>query len=266
MVTEINQTINFVTDTATFAVFDPECLKARLDEPCDWWCGSFAEIKEIMEGKAAFVSTTADGVFKVRITSGDLTPEERDYCTERIGPLGFEVKSGKVFVGQGERITGGGFAPEEATLSNAEGSFVEIPPGAYDIHVYSIVWFDSPLWWRPDGQRPETAPADLVVTIEERSEEFKAPTQELRLCGLGDSFLFESNTRQIGPIAGLTFATEVWKNPSGLTLKAGGPRSYKPILKDFTGLAWRDKVLVRVLTVDHQTQTTEVELAMKLPS
>jgi hypothetical protein len=263
---EVNRTITFWTDTATLAVFDPECLAERVNAGCDWWCGSFTKIEEVAEGKVAFISTAADGVFKVRITSGELSPHERDYAKERLGPLGLEVKSGRVFVGKGERITGGGFAPDPVHVCEGEGSFVEIPPGKYDLLVISVEWFESPLWWNMDGNRPDDAPADLVVVLTPRTSAFKRLTVEPRLNGVENSFLFASSTRQVGPAPGLVFATEVWKSPSGLTLKAGDPSSYKPKLKDFSGLAWRDKISVRVLSVDHEAQTTQVELVEKLPS
>ncbi len=263
---EVNQIITFWTDTATLAVFDPECLAERVNAKCDWWCGSFTEIEEVAEGKASFISTAADGVFRVRITSGELSLHERDYAKERLGPLGLEVKSGRVFVGKGERITGGGFAPDAAHVREGEGSFVEMPTGQYDLLVFSIEWFDSPLWWNMNGTRPHDAPADLVVVLTPRTSAFKRLTAEPRLGGVENSFLFASSTRQVGPAPGLVFATEVWKSPSGLTLKAGGPCSYKPTLKDFSGLAWRDKINVRVISVDHAAQTTQVELVEKLPS
>lgn len=261
---EINKAITFSTDTATLSVFDPECLKHRLNTACDWWCGSFAGLEEVANGRVAFISVAADGVFKVRITSGDLASNERDYATERLGPLGLEVKSGKVFVGPGERITGGGFAPDAARLRDGEGTIVDIPPGKYDLLVYSVEWFESPRWWNSDGTRPDDTPPDFVVVLSPRTSDFKRLTNEPRISGVGSTFLFASTTRQVGPALGLVFTTEVWKNPAGLTLKAGGPGSYKPLLQDFSGLTWRDKVSVRVLSIDHQAQTTSVELVKKL--
>lgn len=265
MKSEINKTMTVCTDSATLAVFDLECLKHRLNADCDWWCRPFAEIEEVAEGKLTFISTAADGVFKVRITSGDLTVYERDYAEERLGPLGLEVESGAVFVGKGERITGGGFAPN-AGLCDGEGTFVDISPGKYDLIAYSIKWFDSPLWWNSDRNRPEDAPPDFVFVLMPRTSDFKRLTKEPRFTEVGDSFLFESATRQVGPVLGLVFDTEVWKGASGLTLKAGGPRSCKPLLRDFSGLAWRDKVRVRVVSVDHHAQTCQVELVKKLPA
>jgi hypothetical protein len=266
MQSEIDKTITFSTDAATLAVFDPECLAERVNARCDWWCGLFAELEEVAEGKVAFISTATDGIFKARITSGDLFPHERDYARERLGPLGLEVKSGRVFIGKGELITGGDHAPEPGSVREGEGSFVEMPPGLYDLWFFSIEWFESSLWWNVNGNKPDDAPADLVIVLTPRTSAFKCLTTEPRLSGLENSFLFPSSTRQVGPAPGLLFTTEVWKSPSGLTLKPGGPCSYKPTLKDFSGLAWRDKISVRVLSVDHVSQTTIVELVEKFSS
>lgn len=257
----LDATVRFQTDAATLAIFDPECLRTHVGDECDWWCGPLGELPEVQQGVAAFISTAGDGVFQVRITDGDLTPDERDYALQKV-TLGLEVKSGTVFVGAGECISGGGTSPTVSDLSGL-GQLVGLAPGAYNLDVFLIDWSVSPRWWAEEGVHPD-APADIAVLLRQREGVFSGTPDNPRLDALGTNFLFEAGTRRIGPEPGMVLTTEVRKSPTALTLKSCGPCSYKPIMECFTGLEWHDKVRVKVLTVDPVQKTMTVSLVEKM--
>lgn len=81
----MDEVINFFTDTATLAIFDCSLLSHRLNDDCDWWCGSFEDIEEVKKGDVSLISLGADGVYKVRVTDGELSDEERDYAKINLG-------------------------------------------------------------------------------------------------------------------------------------------------------------------------------------
>jgi hypothetical protein len=72
----MNETIRFGTDTATLAVFDPALLASRVADAADWWCGSFHSVPEVTAGRIALFGLGSDGVYKLRVTSQDLTSAE----------------------------------------------------------------------------------------------------------------------------------------------------------------------------------------------
>src|SRR5262245_24423499 len=136
----MNAIINFFTDTATLAGFDPMGLTHRVADTSDWWTDNFLELEEVRLGAMALIDLGSDGVFRARITDGDLTPDEHDYAAEVIRDLGLEVTSNAVYVGPGECLPGGGFdAPDLA-----RGIMLPLTNGAYKLDAYAIQWSDSP--------------------------------------------------------------------------------------------------------------------------
>lgn len=254
----MDETIKFFTDTATLAIFDNEMLKARIKDNCDWWCGDFSSLEEVIEGKVSLVALGGDGVFSVRATDGDLNSIEKDYA-KMVVSLGFEVSSSNVFIGKGECLPGEDFETSPENLEEGEGGFISIEPGKYNIAVYLIDWFESPDYWNPDYETPDNAPADIVLVIRKREFNFPGIKGEPRLISDEDNFLFESSTRKIGPEPGMILETKVWKNPKGLTLKECGPLDYKPVLTELDEIQWKDKIKIRVKSVDHENETMEVE-------
>jgi hypothetical protein len=257
----MNSLVEFFTDTATLAIFDPIRLKHRVTGASDWWCENFLELEEVRSGAIALLSLGGDGVFRARITDGHLTPDERDYAAEVVRGLGLEVTSNAVYVGPGECLPGGGFALPDLK----RGIMLEMKNGAYNVDAYAIEWSDSPRWWNEEHTIREDAPTDFVLVIQCRSSPFRQPDSEPRFSGVDDRFLFDSPARRVGPEPGMLLTTSVRKGPSGLTLKDCGPRYYQATLVDYSSVKWKDRIRFEVLSVDHKSRLITGKFIELLP-
>jgi len=186
--------------------------------------------------------------------------EEKDYAKMVVGPLGLRVISGKIFIGKGECIPGGGINCEESDIHEGEGKYIPIENGLYQLYIYLIDWFNSPKYWNSDYKIPDKAPPDYVVLISKIENNFTALNEEPRLVSDDNEFLFESSTRLVGPIEGMELKTKVWRNKSALILKECGPLNYKPYFDDYTNVQWKDSVTIRVIEVNHDEKKMRCEL------
>ena len=248
----MNSLVTFFTDTATLAVFDQVRLAHRVADVCDWWTDSFLELDEVRCGAIALVSLGGDGVYRVRITDGELTTNEHDYAAEVIRSLGFEVVSNAVYIGPGECLPGGGFDAPDID----RGIMLEMKNGVYNVDAYSIQWSDSPRWWNEENAIPDDAPPDVVLVVQARNHDpFRQPDSEPRFRDCGDHFIFDSSSRRTGPEPGMLLTTSVRKGPSGLTLKDCGPCLYSPKLVDYLNVKWKDRIRFEVISVDHKAHS-----------
>jgi hypothetical protein len=93
----------FITDTSTLAIFDPEALRHRIDDDGDWWTYPDAEvISEINRGNVGIVDLGSDGGYELR--------QEDEFDPHTIFQI--STPSGRIFIGAGEEISGGGLEPE----------------------------------------------------------------------------------------------------------------------------------------------------------
>jgi hypothetical protein len=262
----IERHVEFATDTATLALFDPAVLSARLNDVCDWWSDDFSSLPEVSAGKITLVSLSADGVYKVRVTDEELAPAERAYASGVV-QLGLEVVSGHVFVGPGEQLPAEGVQPSPTSQAAAR-FFLEVAPGSYEIHAYSVAWEVSPDWYPTPGQPPETpVPPDVVVVMRRRDGEFAGCAGEPRLFADADlNWLFPSDDRRIGPVAGMVLETTVVRRRDDLLLKPCGPMGYRPVLTSMSGLEWQQRVRLRVLAVNHDAKEFAAELLGSEPA
>ena len=245
----MNETVVFSTDAATLAVFDPAVLTSRVMGPGDWWCGPSHSVPEVRAGRIALFGLGGDGVYKVRITEQGLTAVESAYATGVI-TLGMEVDSGNVFVGAGECIPGDGSAQPDSGDTNS-GAFLAVPAGKYVVAGYSIVWDNAPDWFVEHGQPvPASAPADIVLVLSRRNQPFAAPDANLRFFTGTSEWLFPDEPRRIGPVPGMVLSTSVVLRRDELLLKPCGPAGYRPVVADKSLLRWRDRVQLRVVSVD----------------
>jgi hypothetical protein len=111
------------TDTATIVIFDPECLKHRLEDACDWWSNPDEEVAEVNDGNVLFLSTGTDGVYDVEIVAGK--PAAEINFVEAL----VKNQSGRFFVGAGEHTSGEGLGP----IEEYGNQFVNYPPGVYRV-------------------------------------------------------------------------------------------------------------------------------------
>ncbi len=71
--------------------------------------------------------------------------------------------------------------------------------------------------------------------------------------------------RQTSPQPGMILKTTVRTSPNGLVLKDPWV-CYTATLEDFGTLAWKDKIRVRVIEVDHDRETMLVEYVSHIES
>ncbi|HEX7858324.1 MAG TPA: DUF6386 family protein [Sphingobium sp.] len=112
---------SFYTSTATIVVYDLESLRHRLDDDVDWWADPEAEIDEINRRNVLIVGLGFDGFYDL------------DIVEEDIGAQSYSLRfpSGKIFIGPGEALTGGGDEPDES----CGGLFLNLPAGDYKVGI-----------------------------------------------------------------------------------------------------------------------------------
>jgi len=253
--------LNVVTDTATIAIFDHLITEPRhFESRADWWCEDIGQLPEVRAGDIAIFSLGADGIYRVRVTGGELTPDERAFATAVAGPLGFRVESGTIFVCGAENLPGAG-QDGGAHVERISG----IRCGSYDLHAYLIYWFESPRWWTAEGPDMTSAPADIVICIKSREGAFAGIQGHPQLRCDRDKWVFADEPRQIGPQVGMELITTVRKAPSGLVLKNCGPRHYSASLEDYSKVQWKDRIRLVVTEVDHAARKLVGRLIERVP-
>lgn len=90
------------TDTAALAIFDPAAISHRKDGIGDWWSLRDERLLELEAGHALVVGLGTDGTYQVCIEGG---------IVDESG-VGLKTPSGRIFIGPGEEMTGGGFEPD----------------------------------------------------------------------------------------------------------------------------------------------------------
>jgi hypothetical protein len=139
--------VRIVTGTATLCVFDPALLRHKLDDDCDWWSIPSAELAAVNAGQAAFFNVGGDGAYEIVLHAELAEPHASVHLA---------VASGRIFIGAGEDVTGGGLEPDTAY----GGLFVDVPAGSYRVQARRDGAHVS-LAFVPDA-RSSNAFADLV--------------------------------------------------------------------------------------------------------
>ena len=114
------------TDTATICIYDPAMLVHRFDSPPDWWSDYRVELEEANSGNLLIIGLGEDGDYYVRVQN------EITDCIEKVTGL-IRIKTGRIFIGPGEEITGGGYRP--INRSYVTGSFIDLPPSTYRVTI-----------------------------------------------------------------------------------------------------------------------------------
>ena len=112
--------VKIVTGTATLCVFDPALLRHKLDDDCDWWSIPSEELAAVNAGQVAFFNVGGDGAYDIALHAELAEPHVVVHLA---------VVSGRVFIGAGEDVTGGGLEPDTAY----GGLFVDLPAGSYRV-------------------------------------------------------------------------------------------------------------------------------------
>lgn len=109
------------TGTSTIVVYDLGGLKHRIDDDVDWWADPVEELIEIRRRNLLIVGLGSDGFYDLDIVEGfDLA---QNYS--------LSFPSGRIFVGPGEMLTGGGDEPEP----RYGGMFLDFEPGDYTVGI-----------------------------------------------------------------------------------------------------------------------------------
>ena len=107
------------TDTATICMFDPACLRHRIDDAGDWWSIPRDELAEVNAGNALILNVGSDGSYNVHFEESP---------REGMRKFALRIPTGRFFVGQGEQLSGGGLEPDVKW----GGEFREVEPGQYN--------------------------------------------------------------------------------------------------------------------------------------
>lgn len=113
---------SITTDTASLCVYDLAALRHRVEDVGDWWSIPKNELEELVLRNAAILNLGSDGSYEVRLVSALPKAEVQ---------VSLAAPSGKLFIGPGEEISGGGFEP----TGEWGGFFVDLIPGDYELSV-----------------------------------------------------------------------------------------------------------------------------------
>ena len=108
--------LRIVTGTATVCVFDPALVRHKLEDDGDWWSIPSAELAAVNGGQVAFFNVGGDGAYDIALHAELAEPHASVHLA---------IVSGRVFIGAGEDVTGGGLEPDTAY----GGLFVDVPVG-----------------------------------------------------------------------------------------------------------------------------------------
>ena len=106
--------------TATIVVFDLVCLQHRIEHDIDWWADPAEEVEELHKRNLLIAGLGANDWYDVRVTDESLDIAQS---------FSLSFPSGKVFVGPGEEISGGGDEPTGAH----GGKIFAFEPGDYNV-------------------------------------------------------------------------------------------------------------------------------------
>ncbi|MCX7290530.1 DUF6386 family protein [Janthinobacterium sp.] len=112
-----------MTGTATLCVFDPALVRHKLEDDCDWWSIPSAELAAVNGGQVAFFNVGGDGAYDLVV---------HDELAEPHVSVHLAIASGRVFIGAGADVTGGGLEPDTAY----GGIFVDVPVGACRVQAH----------------------------------------------------------------------------------------------------------------------------------
>lgn len=112
------------TSTSTIVVYDLGALKHRLEDDVDWWADPAEELVEIMRRNLLIIGLGSDGFYNLDIVEEDNF--DRGYS--------LSFPTGRVFIGPGEMLTGGGDEPEP----RYGGKFLDFEPGDYKIGIERV--------------------------------------------------------------------------------------------------------------------------------
>ncbi|MBN8827929.1 MAG: hypothetical protein J0H68_04410 [Sphingobacteriia bacterium] len=132
-----NANLTFYQNSNSFAIFDPsQSFINEHDNPTWWKDFEKRNIKEIEEGKITLFNAGNEGLYKVKVTTGDLTNYEKEYCTHKVEGLGLEVVSGKFIISKTTALSSK--STQFSSITDHEGITFLAENGNYSITIYCI--------------------------------------------------------------------------------------------------------------------------------
>lgn len=175
----LDETITFVTDTATLSIFDPLVLQHKILEDSDWWSQDFATYPEIQQGLISLLNVQYDGHYKIRFTSLPVLSEiDLTHYKKVNDPLGFKVASGQVFIGAGECLPGDDYSPTIDSIQSDQGVFITLVAGDYDLSLYELSTLEK---MQNKCIAINQQPADIILQISPRKTPFPGVVKETHL-------------------------------------------------------------------------------------
>ncbi|VTR91477.1 unnamed protein product [Gemmata massiliana] len=152
------------SDAASLCIFDPALFEGM--KPADAW--PYHTNPGIRDGLFAIVGLQGGGGYILRLTSGDLTPAERELLNDTVGPLGVAVHSGQVYA------SGMDWPGEQAVHYHqcGAGMFVSVVAGDYDVLVHEL-----------RSTAAERGLPDYVAVFRQRTGSFPGVVEEPRFIG-----------------------------------------------------------------------------------
>lgn len=162
----LDTTLDLWSDGAMLCLFDPAGFEPR---PATH-AGRFEDDQDLREGRYGRVLLQGDGTYRVRLTEGDLTEQERELLNDEVGPLGLVVQSGEIYV-SGMDVPG---EPMETYADHGAGQCVPLPPGEYDLIVHELDL---------DRAVTDSELTEYVITLRPRTEPFPILREEPQFSG-----------------------------------------------------------------------------------
>ena len=106
--------------TATLVIFDLERLSHRVDDDVDWWAEAEPEVAELHGRNLIVAGLNANDWYDVSVGNDEVHDSTK---------YSLAVPSGRVFVGSGEEISGGGREP----TGQHGGVILALEPGDYEV-------------------------------------------------------------------------------------------------------------------------------------
>lgn len=119
VLTNLQPDSGIYTSTSTIVVYDLGALKHRLDDDVDWWADPAEELVEIGRRNLLIAGLGSDGFYDVELVDEESAGQR----------YSLSFPTGRVFIGPGEMLTGGGDEP----APQHGGMFLDYEPGDYTI-------------------------------------------------------------------------------------------------------------------------------------
>jgi hypothetical protein len=267
----INKKMRISTPGYGISIFDLETLQPRIHQSMDWWDGTFPE--EVKSGLITLFEASQP-YFKLRISSGDLTSQEKDFAVSVSEPMGFSCVSGNVFMGASIWLPSDDSVPSLKKTPKDEGIFFKLPIGDYDVLVYQI----NAKGYVADRIFEQLPSVVILISPRTTTFTFLSSLPQLVNCqGISakESFLFPSdkNAEKLRPKLNKVINAVIFKSFCGkLILKEPWGKfwpssysGYEIVLEDMSQINWHDRIKLKTVAFDEGKKIIYGVLLEKLP-